>query len=163
MDKIYMLCRVNDQGDDVWLGTFDSEEKLLAAIPETSGLKIEGDRIVRDLTGNLGAYRVKTVVMNQLRSETGEIDLPDHSITVPSTSDWSETYGIAVTGGNVIACTCKAFQYAKSDDPCKHMMAVEEQPFKYGLGWRAGSGYSVIDTPFGTFTSYRGNPGSWRS
>lgn len=141
----YMLCQVvknaegRQGGDEVWLGTFDSTEKLLEAIPERSvSLKVVGNTVTVDseaLVQSLSKYRIKAFEMNSLRQESPEIDLPSISLTVQSLSDPGKFYGIAITDGELRACSCPSFIYQQGPEGlfCKHMKSVTRTPETYGL------------------------------
>lgn len=141
----FHLCKRDEKGQEILLGTFESEELLLAAIPEKPVLRVLLGSIVLDPYGDLSKYVVKPFEMNVLRDDTGEIDLPDISLTVPSESDPEKTYGVAIRDGDFVACTCAAFQYAEEDDyRCKHMRAVAWSPAIHGLRV-VENGYRVSD------------------
>lgn len=133
---LYMLGTLNDRGEEVFQGVFDSEEELFKAIPERPKLRLVGNQIVADAVDGLGKYRVREIVPNQKVPGTGEIDLPDICVTVESETSTGTTYGVAIREGKIVACTCPSFQYAKSDDGCKHMQRVYERPYLFGLGSR---------------------------
>lgn len=145
--QAYMLSKLNERGDEIWLGTFESEELLLGAIPEKPvvTLTVVGDKVVPVVTFTevvFSQYRVKVFEMNTIREDAGEADLPDICVTVPSESDVNTTYGVAIRDGEIVGCTCPAFQYSKDGSACKHMRDVRWNPSHYGI-YSAANGYQV--------------------
>lgn len=174
----YMLVKLDNQGNEIWQGTFDSESTLLEAIKERPKLTVDvaSGKILVDTAGlsQLAKYRVKRFTMNSLRSDEAvvEVDLPSISLTVPSESDPSKSYGVAVLKGEVVACTCPDFVYTKSQQDygsCKHMNDVKLFPSRYDLH-RGVQDYTVVTHPAEKFgfdsrllPTWAGSPGSWRS
>lgn len=144
--NVYLLTKViNNSSDEKLISLFDNEKALQAHVSENYPPRIQDTRLVPHL--ELHTLRVRT-----LQTETPlvtpaslptpvveDVDFADAYVTVPSQTDSSQVYSVAVNVGSkgkikeVLACSCPAFGFHPEKGSCKHMWAVQVNPRYYGI------------------------------
>lgn len=125
MTEAYILAKALNNGDEVLLDIYDSEEAVKQRILKEAAIAFDSSG--RVLISNVTQFRVRKYQVNSIPKLPTEptVDLPTKSITVTSESDPTVTYGVAVdSSGNAVGCTCKSFEYGNGSS-CKHMRRVQ--------------------------------------
>ena len=140
--NVYLLTKViNNTTDETLISLFDSEAALQAHVAKNYPPRTRDTQLAPHL--ELHLLRVRTlqtsdpVVIPAPVEE--DVDFADAYVTVPSQTDSSKVYSVAVNVDaygkikEVLACSCPAFEFHPEQRVCKHMWAIQVNPRYYGI------------------------------